>query len=42
MFQTSMVVDDFYVVSVTIAPGKTDTPLIVDTDAVLAFSASAQ
>jgi len=36
----SVVIDDFHVVGVTINPSKTDTPLIVDADAVLAFSAA--
>lgn len=37
-----MVVNDFYVVRVASAPSKADTPLVVDTDAVLAFSVSAE
>jgi hypothetical protein len=35
-----MVIDDFHVVGVTVNPSKADAPLIVDADAVLAFSAA--
>lgn len=34
----SVVVDDFYVVGVAVTPSETDTPLVVDPDAVLAFA----
>jgi len=33
-----VVIDDFHAVGVTLNPSKTDAPLIVDPDAVLAFA----
>jgi len=38
----SVIVGEFHVVGVTVAPGKADPPLIVDPDAVLAHSIPAQ
>lgn len=37
-----MVVDDFYVIAVAIAPDKTDAPLIIDSDRVLPFPVSSK
>jgi hypothetical protein len=36
----TVVVDDFDVVGVTLAPDKADTPLVIDPDTVLAFPAA--
>jgi hypothetical protein len=37
-----MIVDDLYVVSVSLSPHKTNAPLVIDTDAVLPFAVSCQ
>ena len=37
-----MIVDDFYVIAVAIAPDKTDAPLIIDSDRVLPFPVSSK
>jgi hypothetical protein len=37
-----MIVDNLHVVSVAFSPHKTDTPLVVDTDAMLPFAVSFQ
>ncbi len=35
-----MIVDDFYFVGIAITPDKADSPLVIDSDTVLPFSAS--
>ena len=37
-----MVVDDFGVVRITVFPGEADTSLLIDSDAVLAFTVAAE
>jgi len=42
MWKLSVIVDDLDVVRVSVSPPKADAPLIVDADAVLALSITAQ
>jgi hypothetical protein len=37
-----MIIDDLDVVGVTVFPPETDTPLVIDSDAILALSVSGQ
>jgi hypothetical protein len=37
-----MIIDDFYIMGITICPPKTDPPLIIDPDAVETFSVAFQ